>query len=160
MDVFSYLTQRFYAQYIDLRTFYFGCSNIRYVTSIIAVPSLPQDPPKFENTTAGAPKRKKSPRAKVVEPAEPELEIEVPLPSQSMSQNNHDLFASFNQNAQYAQPQPAAQPQSYSSNPFFADSFSATSHQMAAPITPATAPALEAYGVRVTFWATLLCWVH
>jgi hypothetical protein len=155
MDVFSYLTQRFYAQYIDLRSFYFGCSNIRYVTSIIAVPSLPQDPPKFEAPNDAMPisRPKKSPRPRVVEP-EPELEIDVPLPSSSipiMQQQQQqmpmmqpsrevDLFASFSQ----AQ----AQPQSYTSNPFFGDSFTIAPQKMAQPMMSSSAPALEAYGVR------------
>lgn len=42
MDVLSFLIERFYAQYINIRTFFHDSSNIKYVTSIIAVPMLPQ----------------------------------------------------------------------------------------------------------------------
>eukprot|EP01099_Mayorella_cantabrigiensis_P005085 TRINITY_DN397_c0_g1_i5.p1 TRINITY_DN397_c0_g1~~TRINITY_DN397_c0_g1_i5.p1 ORF type:complete len:846 (-),score=275.51 TRINITY_DN397_c0_g1_i5:860-3025(-) len=50
VDVFSFLTEKFYSQFISLRSFYFEASNVRYVSSVIAVPTLPQDPPKFTYT--------------------------------------------------------------------------------------------------------------
>ena len=42
MNVFGFLTQRFYTQYIDLRNLYFESANVKYVASIIAVPTLPK----------------------------------------------------------------------------------------------------------------------
>jgi hypothetical protein len=44
MEVLGFLIEKFYAQYIDLRQFYFDTSNIKSVTSIIAVPTLPKVP--------------------------------------------------------------------------------------------------------------------
>lgn len=72
-DVFSFLVERFRTQYNPLRKYYFTCSNIRYITSIIAVPVLAPEPPQF-----GAPKnvtkkeKPKSPRKEEV------VEVEVP----------------------------------------------------------------------------------
>ena len=45
MDVIQYLIERFYSQYIILRDFYVNAAAIRSVTTIIAVPNLPVDPP-------------------------------------------------------------------------------------------------------------------
>lgn len=113
MDVFDFLVEKFYAQYIDLRSFYFACSNIRYVTSVIAVPTLPPEPPKFEVPPGSKmPKKKvKTPRA---EP-EPEVEIEVPAP-QPLS----DLLSAWS--TPVPQPQPAVSSNvfnGFGDNPFF-----------------------------------------
>lgn len=42
MDAFNSLSQRFYMQYAELRQFYFESANVKYVASIIAVPTLPK----------------------------------------------------------------------------------------------------------------------
>ncbi|KAF9574003.1 sla2 Src-like adaptor 2 [Mortierella alpina] len=39
------LRQRFNAQHYALLKFYYECSNLKYLTSLISVPKLPQDPP-------------------------------------------------------------------------------------------------------------------
>ncbi|KAI8346967.1 ANTH domain-containing protein [Mortierella sp. GBAus27b] len=39
------LRQRYNAQHYALIKFYYECSNLRYLTSLISVPKLPQDPP-------------------------------------------------------------------------------------------------------------------
>ncbi|KAG0252581.1 sla2 Src-like adaptor 2 [Mortierella polycephala] len=39
------LRQRFNAQHYALLKFYYECSNLKYLTSLISVPQLPQDPP-------------------------------------------------------------------------------------------------------------------
>ncbi|KAF9586739.1 sla2 Src-like adaptor 2 [Lunasporangiospora selenospora] len=39
------LRQRYNAQHYALLKFYYECSNLRYLTSLISVPKLPQDPP-------------------------------------------------------------------------------------------------------------------
>ncbi|KAJ1915412.1 sla2 Src-like adaptor 2 [Mycoemilia scoparia] len=39
------LRKRYNNQHYRLRKFYFDCSNLRYLTSLITVPKLPQDPP-------------------------------------------------------------------------------------------------------------------
>ncbi|KAK9703390.1 sla2 Src-like adaptor 2 [Basidiobolus ranarum] len=41
------LRSRFNAQHYSLRKFYFECSTIKYLTSLITIPKLPQDPPNF-----------------------------------------------------------------------------------------------------------------
>lgn len=47
MDLLQFLIERFYSQYITLREFYINAAAIRSVSSVIAVPSLPPDPPRF-----------------------------------------------------------------------------------------------------------------
>eukprot|EP00027_Filamoeba_sp_ATCC50430_P004369 CAMPEP_0168548420 /NCGR_PEP_ID=MMETSP0413-20121227/4549_1 /TAXON_ID=136452 /ORGANISM="Filamoeba nolandi, Strain NC-AS-23-1" /LENGTH=999 /DNA_ID=CAMNT_0008578717 /DNA_START=91 /DNA_END=3090 /DNA_ORIENTATION=+ len=47
MDVLSVLIEQFYSQYIMLRTFYSEVNEMKAVSSIIAVPMLPKDPPVF-----------------------------------------------------------------------------------------------------------------
>ena len=39
------LRQRYNAQHYALIKFYYECSNLKYLTSLISVPKLPQDPP-------------------------------------------------------------------------------------------------------------------
>ena len=41
------LRNRYNAQYKTLRQFYYECSNIRYLTSLITIPRLPENPPDF-----------------------------------------------------------------------------------------------------------------
>ena len=53
MDVIQYLIERFYSQYIILRDFYINAAAIRSVTTIIAVPNLPTDPPQVCITLFG-----------------------------------------------------------------------------------------------------------
>eukprot|EP01122_Echinamoeba_exundans_P013081 TRINITY_DN564_c0_g1_i1.p1 TRINITY_DN564_c0_g1~~TRINITY_DN564_c0_g1_i1.p1 ORF type:complete len:948 (-),score=309.27 TRINITY_DN564_c0_g1_i1:42-2885(-) len=115
MDVFAFLVEKFYAQYIDLRSFYFAASNIRYVTAVIAVPTLPPEPPKFEVPPGAKLPPKKKPKTPRAEP-EPEVEIEVPTP-QPLS----DLLGSWTSPAPVVQQQ---QPMTnvfngFGDNPFF-----------------------------------------
>eukprot|EP01097_Dermamoeba_algensis_P003660 TRINITY_DN2516_c0_g1_i1.p1 TRINITY_DN2516_c0_g1~~TRINITY_DN2516_c0_g1_i1.p1 ORF type:complete len:912 (-),score=271.02 TRINITY_DN2516_c0_g1_i1:165-2900(-) len=49
LDVFSYSIQRYLDQYNALRTFYFEARNVKYVSSIIMVPMLSKDPPRFSS---------------------------------------------------------------------------------------------------------------
>ncbi|KAJ1912366.1 sla2 Src-like adaptor 2 [Tieghemiomyces parasiticus] len=44
-DALEPLRGRFNTQHYNLRRFYYECSNLRYLTSLITVPKLPQDPP-------------------------------------------------------------------------------------------------------------------
>lgn len=39
------MRQRYNAQHYALIKFYYECSNLKYLTSLISVPKLPQDPP-------------------------------------------------------------------------------------------------------------------
>ncbi|KAL6053856.1 sla2 Src-like adaptor 2 [Balamuthia mandrillaris] len=47
MELFDFLAKRYYAQYMDLRDFYFKANNIQAITRVIPVPMLPVDPPQF-----------------------------------------------------------------------------------------------------------------
>jgi len=47
MEVLTFVIEQFYAQYITLRNFFYDSSGVKYVTSVIAVPNLPQEPPEF-----------------------------------------------------------------------------------------------------------------
>eukprot|EP00026_Physarum_polycephalum_P001759 Phypoly_transcript_01761.p1 GENE.Phypoly_transcript_01761~~Phypoly_transcript_01761.p1 ORF type:complete len:997 (+),score=299.16 Phypoly_transcript_01761:86-3076(+) len=60
MDVIQYLIERFYSQYIILRDFYINAAAIRSVTTIIAVPNLPTDPPQFIIPANRKPRQPKS----------------------------------------------------------------------------------------------------
>lgn len=44
-DALAPLRQRYGGQHFRLVKFYYECSNLRYLTSLITVPKLPQDPP-------------------------------------------------------------------------------------------------------------------
>ncbi|KAJ1956249.1 sla2 Src-like adaptor 2, partial [Dispira parvispora] len=57
-DALEPLRTRFNSQHYMLRKFYYECSSLRYLTSLISVPRLPQDPPNLfgEDEEAGPPK--------------------------------------------------------------------------------------------------------
>ncbi|KAL2172580.1 hypothetical protein VTG60DRAFT_4699 [Thermothelomyces hinnuleus] len=60
------LRQRYDAQHYRLVKFYYECSNLRYLTSLITIPKLPQDPPNLLAEDDNAPAL----------PARPKKEIE------------------------------------------------------------------------------------
>lgn len=62
-DVFPAMVDRFNKIYPELRKFYFTCSNIKYITSIIAVPNLSEKPPSFLSEKK---ERKPKPEKKIV----------------------------------------------------------------------------------------------
>ncbi|KAK4705857.1 hypothetical protein P7C70_g350, partial [Phenoliferia sp. Uapishka_3] len=45
MDALEPLRERYNAQHFSLRKFYYECSNLKYLTGLINVPKLPQEPP-------------------------------------------------------------------------------------------------------------------
>ncbi|GAA5904756.1 hypothetical protein JCM6882_008366 [Rhodosporidiobolus microsporus] len=45
MDALEPLKERYDAQHFSLRKFYYECSNLKYLTGLINVPKLPQEPP-------------------------------------------------------------------------------------------------------------------
>eukprot|EP01087_Luapelamoeba_hula_P019732 TRINITY_DN6586_c0_g2_i1.p1 TRINITY_DN6586_c0_g2~~TRINITY_DN6586_c0_g2_i1.p1 ORF type:complete len:980 (-),score=217.86 TRINITY_DN6586_c0_g2_i1:62-3001(-) len=47
MELFDFLTERYYPQYMNLREFYFKANNIHEITSVIPVPMLSAEPPQF-----------------------------------------------------------------------------------------------------------------
>ena len=65
-DALEPLRQRYDAQHYRLLKFYYECSNLRYLTSLITIPKLPQDPPNLLAEDENAPSL----------PARPKQEIE------------------------------------------------------------------------------------
>ncbi|KAF1365690.1 ANTH-domain-containing protein [Lizonia empirigonia] len=69
-EALSPLRGRYDAQHYRLVKFYYECSNLRYLTSLITVPKLPQDPPNLLSEDESAPALPARPRAeKIPEPA-------------------------------------------------------------------------------------------
>lgn len=65
-EALSPLRERYDAQHFRLVQFYYECSNLRYLTSLITIPKLPQDPPNLLGEDDAAPAL----------PARPKQEIE------------------------------------------------------------------------------------
>ncbi|KAK3336975.1 ANTH domain-containing protein [Cercophora scortea] len=61
------LRQRYDAQHYRLVKFFYECSNVRYLTSLITVPKLPQDPPNLLSEDEAAPSLPARPRQEEVE---------------------------------------------------------------------------------------------
>lgn len=62
-EALSPLRGRYDAQHYRLVRFYYECSNLRYLTSLITVPKLPQDPPNLLADEENAPSLPARPRA-------------------------------------------------------------------------------------------------
>ncbi|KAK4183206.1 endocytosis protein end4 [Podospora australis] len=54
-DALAPLRGRYDAQHFRLVKFYYECSNLRYLTSLITIPKLPQDPPNLLSEDENAP---------------------------------------------------------------------------------------------------------
>ncbi|TKA70085.1 hypothetical protein B0A49_06511 [Cryomyces minteri] len=63
------LVARYDAQHYRLVKFYYECSNLRYLTSLITVPKLPQDPPNLRGDDEDRPALPARPRKEVERPA-------------------------------------------------------------------------------------------
>ncbi|KAK3695538.1 ANTH domain-containing protein [Podospora appendiculata] len=75
------LRQRYDAQHYRLVKFFYECSNLRYLTSLITVPKLPQDPPNLLSEDEAAPSLPARPRQEVERqptPPPPAPKIEEP----------------------------------------------------------------------------------
>ena len=59
------LRERYGAQHYRLVKFYYECSNLRYLTSLITIPKLPQDPPNLLDTDDEAPALPSRPKGEV-----------------------------------------------------------------------------------------------
>lgn len=59
------LRQRYDAQHYRLVKFYYEASNLRYLTSLITVPKLPQDPPNLLSEDENAPSLPQRPRQEI-----------------------------------------------------------------------------------------------
>ncbi|KYR02947.1 I/LWEQ domain-containing protein [Tieghemostelium lacteum] len=84
MEVIEFAIQRFYTQYQTLRNFYLNANAITSVSSVIAVPNLPPDPPKFIRKKREQPKPK--PQQQISPPPikkelPPQEVIPVPVPT-------------------------------------------------------------------------------
>ncbi|EGC33912.1 hypothetical protein DICPUDRAFT_48677 [Dictyostelium purpureum] len=135
-EVIDFSIKRFYGQYQTLRNFYLNASAITSVSSVIAVPNLPPDPPKFIRKVKEQPKPKPKPTPlPVVEkppqpptpPPQPE-QIPVPVPTPvfirqtvpvvygapyMQQQDNNSMWGQFGSNNQpmYQDPNLLAQQQ-------------------------------------------------
>lgn len=78
MELFEFLTQRYYGQYMGLRDFYFKANNIIELARVVPIPMLPVDPPQFVRLESRdrAPRRR-SPSTKA---RERQAKIEQPPP--------------------------------------------------------------------------------
>jgi hypothetical protein len=80
------LRQRYDAQHYRLVKFYYECSNLRYLTSLIAIPKLPQDPPSLLAEDENAPAL----------PARPKQEVEKrPTPPPAPKSDEPDEISEF-----------------------------------------------------------------
>ncbi|KAI1091368.1 ANTH-domain-containing protein [Rostrohypoxylon terebratum] len=85
-DALEPLRQRYDAQHYRLVKFYYECSNLRYLTSLITIPKLPQDPPNLLAEDESAPSL----------PARPKQEIErQPTPVRQPKSEEPDEIAEF-----------------------------------------------------------------
>ena len=73
-DALQPLRERYDAQHYRLIKFYYECSNLRYLTSLITVPKLPQDPPSLLSEDDAAPSLPQRPKQEIerqITPAPP-----------------------------------------------------------------------------------------
>lgn len=78
MDALQPLRERFNAQHSNLRKFYYECSNLKYLTGLINVPKLPQEPPNLTNS-GDAPELPRRPaKTPEVKPIPPKPETPAP----------------------------------------------------------------------------------
>ncbi|KAH9883640.1 ANTH-domain-containing protein [Xylariomycetidae sp. FL2044] len=85
-DALEPLRQRYDAQHYRLVKFYYECSNLRYLTSLITIPKLPQEPPNLLAEDEDAPSL----------PARPKQEIErQPTPVRQPKTEEPDEIAEF-----------------------------------------------------------------
>jgi hypothetical protein len=85
-DALEPLRARYNAQHHRLIKFYYECSNLRYLTSLITVPKLPHDPPNLFSEDESAPRL----------PQRPKQEIErQPTPPQLPKNDEPDEIAEF-----------------------------------------------------------------
>ncbi|KAI9249882.1 I/LWEQ domain-containing protein [Sporodiniella umbellata] len=87
------LRQKFNTQHYALLKFYYECSNLKYLTSLINVPKLSQDPPSLiDSNTPQLPKRPEVARIEAPPPAQasPEPVIDFWSEKQAQQQREYD----------------------------------------------------------------------
>lgn len=70
-DALEPLRQRYDAQHYRLVKYYYECSNLRYLTSLITIPKLPQDPPNLLAEDESAPALPARPKQEIEKPPSP-----------------------------------------------------------------------------------------
>ncbi|KAM7208979.1 endocytosis protein end4 [Naviculisporaceae sp. PSN 640] len=70
-DALEPLRQRYDAQHYRLVKYYYECSNLRYLTSLITIPKLPQDPPNLLSEDESAPALPARPKQEIEKPPSP-----------------------------------------------------------------------------------------
>ncbi|KAI7666747.1 SLA2 Src like adaptor 2 [Hortaea werneckii] len=74
-EALSPLRGRYDAQHYRLVRFYYECSNLRYLTSLITIPKLPQDPPNLIGEDEAAPALPARPKnAEITKPKTPPVQ--------------------------------------------------------------------------------------
>ncbi|CAO3692072.1 unnamed protein product [Umbelopsis ramanniana] len=87
-DALSELRARYNSQHYALLRFYYECSNLRYLTSLISVPKLPQDPPSLiDSDTPSLPTR---PKTSTPPPAAPSPEPVVDFWSENQAKQQRE----------------------------------------------------------------------
>ncbi|KAI9248285.1 I/LWEQ domain-containing protein [Phascolomyces articulosus] len=88
-DALAPLRQRYNGQHYNLLKFYYECSNLKYLTSLIDVPKLPNDPPSLiEASTPKLPKRPTT--AESTPPAQPSPEPVVDFWSEQQAKQQRE----------------------------------------------------------------------
>lgn len=139
-DVFAFLVERFRTQYSGLRKYYFTVSNIRFITSIIAVPVLSPEPPQF-TVAQTVTTKEKTPKPPKKEEPEPIIEVEVPDFNPRNASAQGDLLSLFGNTKGTAQPPP--QPLAAAPSPFFNEWLAAQSTAPVPQPVPVAAPPPE-----------------
>ena len=75
-DALEPLRARYDGQHYRLGKFYYECSNLRYLTSLITVPNIPQDPPNLLAEDDDKPSLPKRPTREVERPPSPVIKRE------------------------------------------------------------------------------------
>jgi hypothetical protein len=85
-DALSPLRGRYDAQHYRLQHFYAECANLRYLTSLITIPKLPQDPPNLLTEDENAPSLPSRPKPREKTPPPP-VQAAEPEPMNEFWQN-------------------------------------------------------------------------
>ncbi|KAI8460424.1 ANTH domain-containing protein [Phakopsora pachyrhizi] len=78
MDALQPLRERYNAQHNNLRKFYYECSNLKYLTGLINVPKLPQEPPNLTNSGDAPDLPRRPAKTPDVKPLPPKPETPAP----------------------------------------------------------------------------------
>jgi len=94
MDVLQPLRERYNAQHYNLRKFYYECSNLKYLTGLINVPKLGQEPPNLLDTGESAPTIPKRPAASTARAVTPPAASQSPARLKARSKSKDACWSS------------------------------------------------------------------